>query len=106
MQTARRGCRRAGPVREATRLMKRKLEPEFKARLLRNPDVPVRLIVGVEGGLATRSAALSERGLTVHCRLRLLNALATGATGRQALALCKEPWVSWIEEDREMRVAH
>lgn len=83
--------------------MSRKLEPELRQRLLRDPDAPVRLIVGVSGNLDARAEALSRRGVTVRRRLSLIGAVAVGATGRQALAVSREPWVQWIEEDREVR---
>ena len=83
--------------------MRHKLEPELKKRLLRDPDARVHLIVGVSGDLEARSAEAGERGLAVHRQLRIVGALAVTATGRQALALGKEPWVHWIEEDREVR---
>lgn len=88
-----------------TGLMGRKLEPGYRIRLLRDPEGFVRVIVGVEGDLAVRSAELTKAGLTVYRRLGLLNALAAGAPGRQILALCEKTWVSWVEEDREVRVA-
>lgn len=83
--------------------MKHKLEPELRKRLLQDPDATVRLIVGVAGDLEARSAEAGERGLIVQRQLRIVGALAVTATGRQALALSKEPWVHWIEEDREVR---
>lgn len=83
--------------------MNDKLEPEFRQRLLKDPDARVRLIVGIQGNLAAHAEDLEQRGLKVYRRLGLISALATGATGRQTLALCSEPWVSWIEEDREIR---
>jgi hypothetical protein len=80
-----------------------KLQPELKERLLRAPEAPVRLIVGVEGDLGARAEEAGRRGLTVHRRLAIVTALAIEATGRQALDLAGEPWVTWLEEDREVR---
>jgi hypothetical protein len=83
--------------------MLKKLDPEFRKRLLREPDGSVRLMVGVEGDLGARAEELRQRGLAVHRRLGIIGALAASGTGRQALALGEVPWVSWIEEDREVR---
>ncbi len=80
-----------------------RLERGLEERLRRSADRPLHLIVGVRGGLDERAEELGRRGLAVHRRLPLVGALAVGATGAQALALREEPWVAWIEEDREVR---
>lgn len=82
-----------------------KFDPEFRRRLLYDPDARVRLMVGVRGDLGARAEELQRRGLRVYRRLAIIGALAVGSSGRQALALGEEPWVSWIEEDREVRAA-
>ncbi len=83
--------------------MSARLEPGLLGRLRRAPDAPVRLIIGVRGDLDALAAEAERSGAVVHRRLSLIRALAIGATGRQALALAREPWVEWIEEDREVR---
>ena len=80
-----------------------RLDPELRRRLREEPGAQVRLIVGVSGNLEDLAEELAQAGLVVHRRLSLLNAVAVGATGEQALALAQEPWVEWIEEDREVR---
>ncbi len=80
-----------------------KLAPELDRRLRAAPSTSIRLLVGVQGDLEERSAELSRRGVVVLRRLALVAALAVEATGSQALALSREPWVSWIEPDRGVR---
>jgi hypothetical protein len=80
-----------------------RLDPELRSRLRREPDASVRLIVGVKGDLDALAKEATRSGVVVHRRLSLIHALAIGATGRQALALARAPWVEWIEEDRMVR---
>ncbi len=83
--------------------MKSRLQPGLEEWLRQCARKPLRLIVGVRGDLAERAEELERRGIVVSRRLSLVSALAVSATGAQALALGEEPWVAWMEEDREMR---
>jgi len=67
------------------------------------PQKQVDLIVRVKGDLDQRSTALAGRGAEVRYRFRLTGSVAIRCTGRVALALLDEPWVTRVEPDRPVK---
>ena len=76
---------------------------EVRRDWLEHPQKKVDLIVRVEGDLDQRSATLAQRGAEVKYRFRLTGSVAVRCSGRVALALLDEPWVTRVEPDRPVK---
>jgi hypothetical protein len=68
-----------------------------------NPHKWVDLVVHVSGDVSERAAALESRGCKVTRTFRLTRTLGIRCTGRMALELLEQPWVSKVEPDRPVR---
>jgi hypothetical protein len=81
-----------------------KIRRPLRARLQKRSQAKVRLIVRVKGDVAGATARLAELDVTVLRSFFLLNAVAIQCSGDQALRLLREPWVTSVEEDRQVSV--
>ena len=78
-------------------------ESQLRQDWLDHPQKKVDLIVCVKGDLNERSAALATSGAEIKYRFRLTGSVAIRCSGRVALALLDEPWVTRVEPDRTVR---
>jgi hypothetical protein len=81
--------------------------PKIPASLVQKirvaPHVPVRVIIRVVSmGPAEAADELKRRGIYVRYILGLAGAVAAEARGEKILGLAGEPWITAIEEDREV----
>jgi hypothetical protein len=79
------------------------------ARLARkwrsNPQATVRAVVHTLADPNEAEALLTERGLTVEHRYKLIPALAVSGKAQDALDLAQEDWITSIEEDQQVHAS-
>jgi hypothetical protein len=68
-----------------------------------NPRKWVDLIVHVSGDMGERIDVLTRRGCRITRSFRLTRAIALRCTGRMALELLEQPWVTRVEPDRPVQ---
>ena len=68
-----------------------------------NPREWVDLIIHVSGDVAERAATLEARGCKVTRTFRLTRTLGIRCTGKMALEILEQPWVSKVEPDSPVR---
>lgn len=80
-----------------------KIAPDLLRRMQEEPDAEMRLIVRVDGDPAPAAERLAGGPLRVLRTFTLVPGLAVAGKANDALRLLDEPWVSRVEEDREVR---
>jgi len=79
------------------------VDPAIHEAWQSNPNEPVDLIVHVSGDMIQLAVALEQRNVTVKRRFRLTHSLAIRCSGKAALQLLKEPWITRVEADRPVK---
>jgi len=83
--------------------MTKKIMPDLLRRMREDPESDMRLIVLVEGDPAPAAERLTSGPVRVLRTFTLVPGLAVVGKARDCLRLLDEPWVSRVEEDREVR---
>ncbi len=83
--------------------MANKIMPDLLRQMKAAPDAEMRLIVRVEGDPAPAAARLAGGPVRVLRTFTLVPGLAVAGKARDCLRLLDEPWVSRVEEDRQVR---
>ena len=80
-----------------------KLDATLAKEIQNHPRANFRVIVRVQGDLATRHAELQELGFAISRTLRLIRGFGATATGARVQDACEKEWIVSIEPDGEMR---
>lgn len=80
-----------------------KADETLVRRLQSAPERDFDLLLRLSADASDAVDRLSQRGVRVRRRFRLIQALAVRASGKEALRLLEEPWVVAVEEDKEVR---
>jgi len=76
------------------------ISPELKAKLEREPEAIVNLIVRVEDAPHKRLDDIRALGLTIRRTFTLIPAIAIQGSAAASLKLAQKPWVVSLEEDK------
>jgi hypothetical protein len=68
-----------------------------------DPEIPLNVIVRVNGDLDKCEEQLTSQGFEIRRKLALIQGFAATATGSQVQELANEPWVTFIEEDQQVQ---
>jgi len=82
--------------------MMTKIMPDLLRRMKEDPESNMRLIVRVEGDPSPVAERLTGGPVRVLRTFTLVPGLAVVGKARDCLRLLDEPWVSRLEEDREV----
>jgi len=79
------------------------VDPVIQEAWQSNPNESVDLILRISGDVSQLAVALEQRGIAVKRRFRLTHSLAIRCSGKAALQLLKEPWITRVEADRPVK---
>lgn len=79
-----------------------KIDSELRRRLQTDPDAHVHAIIRTQGDPEQAAARATQKGIAVRRQFTLVPGLAVTGRAAALLDLADEPWVSSIEEDREV----